>query len=210
MSRQEPTYEECYALILLQECLGMSDLKLSDRPDIRCNNQVGIEVVSALFEAEKRIETILQRRREGKKADPIPAGYTETCFLMGPTMVEHNWMKIDKYDRSTSDAIELIKSAIDDKKAKVNSYNEANNFNTDRLFVFADLGVDDEIDLNTIGKDIYQYAQGDFHTLYISVRDASCLMVCDANGVYLYYHQEKQYEYSLLAYDMYKKECGHE
>ena len=50
MGRKEPTYDECYALVILQECLNMTDLKVSDRPDIRYNNQVGIEVVSGLFE----------------------------------------------------------------------------------------------------------------------------------------------------------------
>ena len=183
----------------------MTNLELSDRPDIRRNNQVGIEVVSALFEAEKRVETILQRRREGKKADPIPEGYTETCFLMGPTMVSQNWMKTNKYDRSTSDAVELIQNEIDKKKGKVCKYDCV----TDSLFIFADLCADDN-ELKSIGMCIHQHASDVFKVLYILVRDANCLMVCDANGVSLHYHQEKQYEYSLLAHEIFKRECEHE
>lgn len=196
MSRQTPTYEECYALVLLQECLNMTNLELSDRPDIRCDNQVGIEVVSALCEDEKRVETILLRRREGKKADPIPTGYTETCFLMGPTRVSKKW---------TPKALKLIKSTVDNKKEKVGTYH----CKTDRLFVFTELCIDDDT-LKSIGKDLYQYASDTFKVLYILVRDSNCLIVCDANGVSLHYHQEKQYEYSLLAYEIYKRECAYE
>ena len=206
MSRKAPTYDECYALVILQECLNMTDLEVSDRPDIRCNNQVGIEVVSALFEDDKRLESIIKRRQEGKKSDPIPEGYIETpyCF-MHPEMVSKDCMKTNKYDRSISDAVKLIKSAIDKKTKKVSKYD----CETDRLFLFAELCIDDDT-LKSIGEDVYQYASDTFKILYILARDSNCLMVCDANGVSLHYHQEKQYEYSLLAYDIYKRECAHE
>lgn len=203
MSRQEPTYEECYALILLQECLGIFDLELSDRPDIKCNNQFGIEVVSALFEDEKRLETIYSRKLAGKKTDPIPEGYVETrYFTIHPKMVTEDWMKTSKYDRSMSDAVELIKKAMDKKSKKVSSYD----LETNRLFVFTELCIDEDT-LKSIGRDLYQYTQNTFQVLYILVRDANCLMVCTSDSISLYYHEKEQFSYSMMAKELW--EGGH-
>lgn len=206
MGRKEPTYDECYSFVLLKECLHMQNLELSDKPDILYENQFGIEVVSAIFEEEKRLEEILVRRKECKKADPLPKGYKETRYgIEHPMMVSQDPWELYKCDRHTSTAIELIKREIDKKKKKVETYQ----YPTDRLFVWTIFGIDDD-ELKTIGSELYQYAKGTFHTLYVLVVDANCLMVCDANGVSLHYHQEKQYEYSLLAREICKRECEHE
>ena len=120
MSRPTPTYEECYALVLLRECLHMTNLELSDRPDIVYNNKSGIEVVSALFEEDKRLETILMRKKENKKTDHLPPGYTQyPYFIVHPLKSSQDCGATNTHERCTSEAIELIEKTIDKKKEKV-------------------------------------------------------------------------------------------
>ena len=206
MSRPTPTYEECYALVLLREYLHMTNLKLSDRPDIVYDNKSGIEVVSALFEEDKRLETILMRKKENKKTDHLPPGYTQCpYFIMHPLKSSQDCGATNKYERCTSEAIELIKRTIDKKKEKVDSYNKANNFKTDRLFVFTRLFIDGDA-LKVVGRDMYHRASDTFTNLYLLVEDVNCLIVCNSHGIFLnFFTDEEQYQYACQAQNIQRR-----
>ena len=180
MSRKEFTHNECVAKVLLETVVGLQNIQLGDRPDITYGEGNGIEVTTAVFEDDLRSQNIIERRLAGKKADPFPDGYFETKYaIFGPTMVSDDTLISDKTIRTTRQAVELIKKAIDKKRKKVKSYP----IKTKELFTDVVLCVDRDFELKEIGRYIYEYAKNDFDIIYIYVQDAECILKCQASGI---------------------------
>ena len=187
MSRSIPTYDECYAFILLGK-FGLNNCQLSDKPDIISNDKTwGIEIVSALFEDEHKLETYFHKKIEGKDF-PLPNGYESFGYgIVGPSLGEH---KLLPEDRTIEESIKIAIDMIRKKKEKVVNYS----VEAISLYITNDLCYNDDDRLKEIAIRMYTEAKDTFQSIYINVRDANKLIVCFKDNVLIYDYHEYGYD----------------
>lgn len=177
MGRQYPTYEECYAYIILREIVGLNDIELFDKPDILSkNNTLGIEVFYAWTEDENRFETIMERRHFGKKADPLPEGYEEK-----PQYIIHPIRS--SYDNDIR--IKLAAENIEKKLHKKKQYAHTEKF---ELFISLNLyGSRDEIE--SICRNLFACYNSRVDGIYFNIHNENYLIYCSNSNI------QKCYDY---------------
>ena len=206
MSRLIPTYDECYAFVLLSK-FGIKDCILSDKPDIISNDRTwGIEIVSALFEGEHKLETYFIKQKEkdtskdkdkdnDKKEYPLPDGYESFGYgVIGPCLCEH---KLSPDDLTIEDSIKIAIDMIKKKKEKSINYH----VEKISLYITSELCFRDEERLKGIASRMYNEAKDVFQYLYINVRDSNNLIICSKCDIFV--HHYNQHEIAIEAYKLY-------
>lgn len=179
MSRKGNTYNECYSFVILKRVFGIDEIELSDKPDIiGPNRSIGFEVTSGVIESEKRLDEILEREKEGKKADPLPKGYErEGGIISHPIMSDdEEFVKKSLGEVSLKNSIEYVEKIIEEKEIKVQGYEKV-----DKLFLFIDLqlGLIDIKREKAICEEIYSKHKGVFDGIYFSIKDDNVVIKCD-------------------------------
>lgn len=194
MSRLEPTYEECYACVLLAEFAECYDIVLCDKPDILdINFEFGVEVTSAIRECEKKLESYFAGKQKKFPGDP----YTQIAegFVVGGHMTDDsNPIKNDS-DYTNEDSVSCVIKTIEKKKEKRDNYKIRNC----RLFIDIEFAYDEENVLKPIAKKLYEVCKPEFTKLYLNVVNSSILIEVDEYDCKFHYYDDRQRELALKA-----------
>lgn len=211
MSRKNPTCDECCAFVLLARLFSLKGIYLSDKPDIKSNDGIGVEVTSALPEGEHRVESIYESLKNGNQICPekmLSKGYRyRNGFAVHPILVEDDDFKTSSNDVSNKDMERLINSAILDKIDKKQKYEKCASFG---LFIRTRLASSEISNLETICKNIYSLHSRDLDFIYFFIENENSVIYVNKDGnINAKSFDEDQLTYSKEAYNLWlKSQCN--
>lgn len=206
--RNIPTYDEYMAFVYLTDVCNITDIKLSDKPDIISLDEVtlGIEVVSAIPNGDKKLESYYHKINNGKDASKLrnnleQEGYTFNGYgavgvgLHDSDIELPNSMHINK-------SIDKIYVELDKKYNKQSKYHKTIKFG---VFIDCHLLYDTQDKLKPICTKIYNKYSDKMDVIYFNIIDSNIICKVTKQDFMLYNYDKQQHELSIKANNLRKE-----
>lgn len=123
---QQKRYEEYFVKVILESCFPdkFVDLQISDRPDLRCGTEIGVEVTNCM--PNKVVEAFKLWYRKAKQGEQTPPRVNERLEQLKE--VEHDgtglvWQQGTYTDNIDDSPIKHFLNAVEKKLERLNSSN---------------------------------------------------------------------------------------
>lgn len=201
-------FDEFFAKVVLEECFSekFSDLQISDKPDLRFGDKIGIEVTNCMPKDAVE-EFVLWRKKKIEGAQTPPRmKRPKVVHLIDKRLVWNQGIYKDDIDNSPiKDFIDAIKKKLD----RLKNYEEMQSY---ELFVNSALDVSDFKQINAILDRLICLNENrtkKFEKIYLTTINQTLLIFDVGNRTFqilhLYAHLERM---AKLARDMYKRDIA--